>query len=186
MTETKAAINARLKRTNIKGKEYIDVAQRIQAFWEVYPNGSIQTEAVVLDPDWCVIKATVYDMDAIVATGHAYEVKGASNINRTSYIENCETSAVGRALGILGIGSTESIASANEVANAISQQAKPVGQDMDLTAAIERCRNAVKRLCAGDNERGAAMWKDLTGRDDFENQPGWWLARALEIEMQEA
>ena len=49
-------------------------------------------------------------------------VKSSSNINKTSYVENCETSAVGRALAILGIGIDTSIASANEVEDAIAQQ----------------------------------------------------------------
>jgi Icc-related predicted phosphoesterase len=58
----------------------------------------------------------------VVAQGHAHEVKSSSNINKTSYVENCETSAVGRALAILGIGIDTSIASANEVEDAIAQQ----------------------------------------------------------------
>lgn len=179
MAESKADINKRLKRTNIKGKEYIDVAQRIQAFWEVYPNGSIQTEAVVLEPDWCVIKATIYDLDAIIATGHAYEVKGASNINKTSYLENCETSAVGRALGLLGIGSTESIASADEVATAISQQ----NAADEVKMAQDRCRRAVKKVAAEQGIDGAAEWKMITSQDDFTNTPGWWIAQAVKYEM---
>jgi hypothetical protein len=58
----------------------------------------------------------------LVATAHAYEKEGSSFINKTSYIENCETSAVGRALGIYGIGIDTSLASADEVANAVTQQ----------------------------------------------------------------
>ena len=58
----------------------------------------------------------------VVAQGHAHEEKGSSNINKTSYVENCETSAVGRALAILGIGIDTSIASANEVQDAIAKQ----------------------------------------------------------------
>ena len=56
----------------------------------------------------------------VIAQGHAHEVRGSSNINKTSYIENCETSAVGRALAMLGIGIDTSIASANEVEDAIA------------------------------------------------------------------
>jgi hypothetical protein len=51
-------------------------------------------------------------------------VQGSSNINKTSYVENCETSAIGRALAMLGIGIDTSIASANEVSDAISKQDK--------------------------------------------------------------
>ena len=58
----------------------------------------------------------------MVAQGHAHEEKSSSNINKTSYVENCETSAIGRALGILGIGIDTSVATANEVQDAIDKQ----------------------------------------------------------------
>ena len=58
----------------------------------------------------------------MLATGYAFERQDASNINKTSFIENCETSAVGRALGFIGLGSEKSIASAEEVDNAIKTQ----------------------------------------------------------------
>lgn len=121
-------VNDRLTRTNIKGRQYIDVAQRIQGFWELYPQGRIVTEMVADDGKRCVFKAEAYDMAeggaGLLATGHAYEVNSGRGVNATSYIENCETSAVGRALGMLGIGSTDSIASADEVMNAQQRQAQ--------------------------------------------------------------
>lgn len=123
-------VNDRLTRTNIKGRQYIDVAQRIQGFWELYPQGRIVTEMVADDGKRCVFKAEAYDMAeggaGLLATGHAYEVNSGRGVNATSYIENCETSAVGRALGMLGIGSTDSIASADEVMNAQQRQAQAV------------------------------------------------------------
>ena len=124
-----AEVNARMKPRNIKGKEYIEVNQRILGFWELYPDGRIVTTKTHDDGDRCDFRAEVYVGDVLKATGHAYELKSASMVNKTSYVENCETSAVGRALGMLGIGSTESIASAEEVEAAIAQQeasAKPV------------------------------------------------------------
>lgn len=107
---------------NIKGKEYIPVNERIKEFWKRYPDGNIITEIISNDNGVCVFKATIYINGTVVATGHAYEKETSSFINKTSYIENCETSAVGRALGILGIGIDTSIASAEEVDNAIYQQ----------------------------------------------------------------
>ena len=106
-------INKRLKRTNIKGRDYIEVNQRILAFWELCPNGRITTELLADDGKRCTFKASVYDGDNLLATGHSFEFQGAGMVNKTSYVENCETSAVGRALGMLGIGVTESIASAD-------------------------------------------------------------------------
>ena len=118
--------NAAIRTTNIKGKEYAEVNQRVKAFRTLYPEGFITTEILCREGGLCIIKATVgYYADGksvILATGTAYEKEGSSQINRTSYIENCETSAVGRALGMAGFGIDTSIASADEMNNALLQQ----------------------------------------------------------------
>lgn len=116
-------INQKLDTTNIKGKEYVEVNERIKGFRLIEPNGTIETEIVHLNDGVCVIKATVMSSEGkVIGTGHACEKEGSSMINKTSYIENCETSAVGRALGMCGIGIDTSIASYEEVATAIAQQ----------------------------------------------------------------
>lgn len=112
------------KTTNIKGKEYVEVNERIKYFRESgeYKGWSLTSEVYHLDADSCVIKASVLnDKGEIVATGFAQEDKSSSYINKTSYVENCETSAWGRALANLGIGIDTSIASSNEVAMAIAK-----------------------------------------------------------------
>ena len=115
--------NAILPRIDIKGKRYTVVSSRIQAFRKLIPDGSISTEILSMDEETVVMRATIADETGrILATGTAFENKGASRINATSYIENCETSAVGRALGMLGIGSDESLCSAEELVNAIKNQ----------------------------------------------------------------
>ena len=116
----------KLKTVNIKGKDYVMVNERIKAFKELYPDYAIVTEIEHLGDGMCVIKAMVMDAEGNPkASGHAYEKEGSSPINKTSYIENCETSAVGRALGFMGIGIDTSICSAEELAIAISQQETP-------------------------------------------------------------
>ena len=123
-----AQVNASLKTTPIKGKDYVEVNERIKAFRQLFPNGTITTEIVSITTDEkgkgvCVFKATALNEQGFVlGTGHAYEKEGSSFINSTSYIENAETSAVGRALGMIGIGIDTSIASFDEVANAVEQQ----------------------------------------------------------------
>lgn len=118
--------NAAIRTTNIKGKEYAEVNQRVKAFRTLYPEGFITTEILCREGGLCIIKATVGHYadgkGVILATGTAYEKEGSSQINRTSYIENCETSAVGRALGMAGFGIDTSIASADEMNNALLQQ----------------------------------------------------------------
>lgn len=118
--------NDTIRTTNIKGKEYAEVNQRIKAFRMVYPNGVIETEMVSNENGICIFKAFVGYKEGNelykLATGTAYEKENSTFINKTSYIENCETSAVGRALGMAGFGIDTSVASAEEVQNAIANQ----------------------------------------------------------------
>lgn len=105
---------------NIRGKEYTTVALRVHQFRTECPALSLITEVLHRDVDCVVMKATITDEQGrVLATGHAEEYRKASEINRTSALENCETSAIGRALAAYGFGGTE-FASADEVARAIS------------------------------------------------------------------
>jgi len=120
-------VNGECKTSPIKDKSYIEVNERIKAFRKLFPDGFINTEIISNENGVCVIMAgvgvfTPEGEKRFLATGTAYEKEDSTFINKTSYIENCETSAVGRALGMLGIGIDTSIASADEVANAIINQ----------------------------------------------------------------
>lgn len=108
------------KKTGIVStKQYAEVNQRIKAFRKLYPEGTIETEILKLDEKKCLMKATAKDKDGkILGIGHALEEKGSSFINNTSYVENAETSSVGRALGMLGIGIDAGFASYDEMKNA--------------------------------------------------------------------
>lgn len=122
--ERLAGVNSRIRTTSIKGKEYAEVNQRVLAFWELFPEGRIRTELLEDTGTRCTVVASVFrspEEEWPAATGTAFEERKGS-INSTSYLENCETSAVGRALGMLGIGATEALASAEEVAGAMAQQ----------------------------------------------------------------
>ena len=118
-----AVANETIKTTDIKGKEYAEVNERIKVFRMICPNGAIETELLSNNDGMVIMKATIKDENGrVLGTGTAYEKENSSFINKTSYIENCETSAVGRALGMLGIGIDTSVASYEEVANAIQNQ----------------------------------------------------------------
>jgi hypothetical protein len=111
----------------IHNKEYEVVASRVQRFREEHQNYSITTEIFSNSTDQIMFKASILDETGrILATGHAEETRGSTQINRTSALENCETSAIGRALACYGYIGTE-FASADEVATAISQQASDPG-----------------------------------------------------------
>jgi len=106
---------------NIHGREYKTVALRVAEFREVCPDWSIITELVSADEDRVVMRAEISHLGVPIGTGFAEEVRSASRINKTSALENAETSAIGRALAACGYGGTE-YASADEVANAIQEQ----------------------------------------------------------------
>jgi hypothetical protein len=108
----------------IHNKEYKTVALRVTEFVasSSHKDWSIETQ-LVNDGDNVIMKATVKDADSRVrGTGYAEEIRGSTNINKTSALENCETSAIGRALAAIGFAGTE-YASANEVSQAVIQQA---------------------------------------------------------------
>lgn len=136
--------NEKLKTMDIKGKAYVQVNTRVLAFRELFPMGTITTEIVSLDTidtevyvpktgKWepcssreVTMRATIMDENGkVLGTGYACEKEKASTINKTSFIENAETSAVGRALAMVGIGVDGSMCSAEELASAINQQGAP-------------------------------------------------------------
>ena len=156
--------------TDIKGKDYAEVNQRVKAFRMVYPQGTISTQMIKNENGVCIFTAVVRNEEGnILATGTAYEKENSTFINKTSYIENCETSAVGRALGMAGFGIDTSIASAEEVQNAMANQNKPskkTTKDIKaLPEQVETIANGcgseenIKKLC---EQKGVESLADLT------------------------
>ena len=156
-------VNAEIEMTDIgRGKEYAEVPQRITAFRKLHPNGSLTSELVMYQDGVFVVKATACDENGnILGTGLAYEKEGSTFINKTSALENCETSAWGRCLAACGIIGGDSIASAEEVLNAKKQQAKMSEDekkaelkklledtDSDVTAFLEWCSKTFERKVA--------------------------------------
>ena len=154
--------NETIKTTDIKGKDYAEVNQRIKAFRMIYPTGSIATELLSNENGICVFKATISDENGeLLATGTAYEKEASSFINKTSYIENCETSAVGRALGMCGFGIDTSVASYEEVSNAIANQSEE-DKPKATPKQIELVNKLVTDTEAMLNHYGIEKIEDLT------------------------
>ena len=110
---------------DIHGKPYVMVKDRVIHFNNEHPNGCIRSKLVDRIDSVVIFEAKgIPDIDKPERffTGHAEEIIGSSQINQTSALENCETSAIGRALAMMGIGVNESFASGDEVANAVYQQ----------------------------------------------------------------
>jgi hypothetical protein len=112
-----------MKTVNIKGKEYVEVNERLIYFRKKYPKYSLTTEVLEKTDNSILLMAKISnEAGHVLACGTAEEIKGSTFINKTSYVENCETSAWGRALANFGIGLDTSVASADEVNNAIANQ----------------------------------------------------------------
>jgi len=114
-----------MKTINIKGKEYITVNERLIYFRNTneFKGFGIKEDIVSINDTEGIFKVTIYDSNGeAIVSAHAQEYRDSSYINKTSFVENGFTSALGRALGYLGIGIDTSIASANEVQNAVTNQ----------------------------------------------------------------
>lgn len=151
-----------MKTVSIKGKPYIEVNERIKYFHAQKKYDKWGIETIKIKDEICQQKkdrlvqfrAVIFDENKLIkSTGHAEEYQSSSYINKTSFIENCETSAIGRALGLLGIGIDTSIASAEEVSTAITNQDQdntPWLKETELKALLEKGTKvqAVKVLAA--------------------------------------
>ena len=156
--------NEQIQTMEVKGNQYASVSQRIKAFRMVYPDGFIKTEMISNENGVCIFKAVAGVGGEVLGVGHAYEKEGSSFINKTSYIENCETSAVGRALGMCGFGIDNDVASAEETQNAQLQQEalKPITaeQRKALTKMMEE--DKIPEAYIGELY-GVTEIKELTG-----------------------
>jgi len=106
---------------NLKGKSYTEVAKRIEVFRKHFGFRYGFTEEIIVDDGKrVVIKAKIYDRehpDTPISEGHAEEIRGSSLVNKTSAIENCSTSALGRAIAFCGLHGGQ-MASINEIEKA--------------------------------------------------------------------
>lgn len=164
--------NWKFQTISIKGKEYVTINERVKAFrnCEEFDGWSIHTEILSVDSESIIIKASILDREGrVLATGHAQEDRASTMINKTSYVENCETSAVGRALGMLGIGIENSIATYDEVNRAIKAQEALEGKSkVDTTAELNKAISDVE--LAKSKEELKLLWnkyRELQINDKF-------------------
>jgi hypothetical protein len=165
----------------IHGKSYKTVVERVNEFrapGSVFENWSIETDILRFEGVDCIIKATIKTKEGrVVATGLAHEVQGSTNINKTSHVENCETSAIGRALAALGLAGTE-YASGDEVGTAVINQAVKDALDKSkrlLDAVLQHHSSvmAIKQgIATGELSVASEAWFAL----DDEVKAALWLS----------
>jgi hypothetical protein len=133
--------------------DYIDVAERIESFYEKYPNGRLLTELLNI-ANWdgrqtqFIVKSYAYDGDVLLATGLAEESFGNSGPNQTSALENAETSSLGRCLANLNFATTRS-----------GQRQRPSRQEMEKVQ-----RGPIPEAQAQFREKLAAKFPEMTDR----------------------
>ena len=163
----------------IHNREYKTVALRVNEFIAspTHKDWSIETD-LISDGTNVVMKSTIKDVDGRVrGTGYAEEVRGSTNINKTSAMENAETSCIGRALAAVGFAGVE-YASANEVTDAIIQQTAMNASEelLNYNAAVREhiaSISAIKNALAdADLETAAEEWGQL----NEEEQRSIWKA----------
>jgi ABC-type Fe3+-hydroxamate transport system substrate-binding protein len=143
-----------MKSVNIKGKEYITVNERLIFFTTQpqYKGWRISEDVVSLDEKEGLFKVTIINPDGFeMAVAHAQEYRDSSYINKTSFVENGFTSALGRALGYLGIGIDTAIASADEVQTAVNNQSKDNKswlKEAELIATLKGTKEQAEKVIA--------------------------------------
>lgn len=177
MTEKK------LKTVNIKGKDYVEVNTRVKEFRtnETYKGFRLTSEIIDLSNGVVTMKATVLnDKGEVIATGHAQEKESSSYINKTSFIENCETSAWGRALGNLGIGIDTSIASCEEVQNAIENQ------EQEKAKTVTKPKPANKAQAKETKDVDVAIFKGLQDCQSMEELKAYYQENYNKVKDKQA
>jgi hypothetical protein len=166
----------------IHNKDYKTVVERVNEFRESdsYQGWAIETEILRFEGTDCIIQATIRNPEGrVIATGLAHEVQGSTNINKTSHVENCETSAIGRALAALGLAGTE-YASGDEVGTAVINQAvkEALEKSKKLLDAVLMDHSAVMAIkegvATGELADAAETWFLL----DDEVKASLWLSPA--------
>jgi hypothetical protein len=173
-------------------EDYVPVAERIEKFYSKYPEGRITTEIVSHDMEggFVLIKASAFrnpDDASPAATGHASEVRGESFVNKTSYIENGETSAVGRALAFLNFEVKRGIASREEVQRARGRESPPGREQPSQPQQhkSEATTAATAQTPAGVPLVSPADFKLAVPRDPQAKTPGDLIEPAKEKQIRE-
>ena len=190
--------NEGLNSIDLKNKPYVLVPERVKAFRKLFPEGFIMTDILSLENGVVVMKteAGYYDGDrkVVLGTGMAYEKETNGYVNKTSYIENCETSSVGRALGFLALGiDGGGICSAEELINAVNNQnpqpKRSISQaekaehkeTLDLSELRKRLDEAIKAKTKDMSRDGKIQFVNTVITPTLNGERNWKLCENLDL-----
>lgn len=157
--------------------DYEEVKDRIPRFWEKHPDGAIVTDLIEHPDAEYIVKATLINgAGQVIATGLAQETVGSSPVNRLSALENCETSAIGRALANAGFSSGANRPSREEMDKAVRADSPDgAGRDRGTSRpsspgrlATDKQRRLLESLIEAHTVPEGCSWPladDLTMRD---------------------
>lgn len=172
-----ANANSEIQTIPLKNKNYAPVNERIKAFRKVYPTGSIMTDIESQNEESITMITTVRDEnDNIIATGRASEKRSENGINSVRLVENCETSAIGRALGIAGFGVDTAVASAEDMEKADETKSFEIAKGI-----IIPMKEAINQAKLTINELYKKMGMRVQDLDDFLVEKIWTHLQDLNI-----
>jgi hypothetical protein len=183
-------MKTKLKTIDIKGTPYVTVNSRLKYFREEFIGHKLISEVISNIDGKCLIKATILnDKDIVVATGHAFEDESKGFINKTSYVENCETSAWGRALGCLGIGIDNEVRSYEEMTTALegqkSKEARTKKYKDDVCAEVETIHKEdlgeLLPNCKTVMEVTQIWWLMTKEQQEDKELKGWFTIRKKQL-----
>lgn len=158
----------------IHGREYQTVALRIHLFRMDHPDWGVSPEIIEITEERVLMKTTITDeYGRTLGVGHAEEVRASSNINRSSAVENCETSSIGRALASIGYGGMD-YRSADEMEQAVHQQ--ELQRTAELEAAKKKHADTITAIKDGITEGNLSIAAEAWFELDNEEKKSIWVA----------
>ena len=157
---------------DIKGKKYSTVNERHRHLLQYFPEARFNEEILFHDNDRVVVKTELYISDTIYAVGHAEEHRNANFINKTSAMENCSSSALGRCIAAFGLSGSE-YASAEELVNALNNQ-KGSTQQISIKDTIKKQTTETKltALYSDWKKQNDSIEKDFESQQQSIKQNG--------------